>query len=168
MEQSFITVGRYSFKYKQHCGPTAITNLILSYRPELDPDEVFRKVARIGTSHLIYWNMDFHKIFGGTSNALAGAFIRMSLREYGLDALKVRFRGHSGLKKLRRATDKDHAVFLVLTHHPKYKNHHVLCYGVKDTESGPALLLADGWKGRPVLMPYKWQDMVLSVFYEIG
>jgi hypothetical protein len=34
--------------------------------------------------------------------------------------------------------------------HPKYGNHHVLCYGARPTKDGWRLRIADGWMSKPV------------------
>ena len=90
--------------YVRHCGPTAITNLLLTLNrrygfiknplPEEasgftepfqpDPADVFRTVCRIGRKNLAYWNTDVVRRFGGTYDWLTGRYIRECFRYFGI------------------------------------------------------------------------------------
>ena len=81
--------------YHRHCGPTAITNLILTMNhrygwfDEPDPAEVFSAVSRIGKKRGIYWNTDILGYFGGTYDVLTDMYIRASLRQFGIPVGKM-------------------------------------------------------------------------------
>ena len=165
---SFRTTGQFEKLrrgYKRHCSPTAITNLICTIRPELKPEEVFKKVARIGSRHLIYWNMDLFHRFGGTSDFLTGAYLRMALHEYGIYDWKVRFGGPLTLRRVKAAFKRGSMLLVALHFHKKYKNHHVLCYGLEISEGVPCLVTADGWSAGKTLIPYN--KFGAAMFFEI-
>ena len=163
--------------YHRHCGPTAITNLILTLAgrygyPDIPlPDEVFSNGARIGQKMKIYWNTDILGYFGGTYDILTELYIRNCLRHFRIpvdkklpDHVSVRWHGlPSGIQFLR-ALDEGKLLYLQLYLHPCYGTHHVLCYGytaVHSTDSGGKdkeknrkqreiyLIIADGWNRRP-------------------
>ena len=95
--------------YTRHCGPTAITNLILTLynrygspvngkcgpaaEPGEDsgvlvPAEVFQTVSQIGQRKKIYWNTDVFGHFGGTYDFLTEVYIRTCLRQFGIPSGK--------------------------------------------------------------------------------
>ncbi|MBR3004038.1 MAG: hypothetical protein IKH67_03075 [Lachnospiraceae bacterium] len=166
---SYRTTGQFEKirrGYKRHCGPTAITNLILTLRPELNAEDVFRHVVRIGSRHMIYWNMDLFHRFGGTSDFLTGAFIRMCLNEFGLYDWQVRFRGFVSPRKVKAAFSRGSILLVSLHFHPKYKNHHVLCYGGVMDRGVPSLVIADGWKAEKTLIPFN--KLGFAIFFEVS
>ena len=76
--------------YVNHCGPAAVTNLLLTLNGRYGflgeapkPEKVFRKVCRIGSRDLAFWNTDLLKLFGGTYDPLTGRYIRDCLRAFG-------------------------------------------------------------------------------------
>ncbi|MCF0146270.1 MAG: hypothetical protein HUJ73_06755 [Eubacterium sp.] len=145
--------------YARHCGPTAITNLILLLNSRYgfltggqDADTVFYAAAALGKRKMIYWNTDRIPFFGGTNNFLTGMYIRDSLRYFNVPCTW----NPSGAGDDRE--EKDHAdvpapkrlvvqaalpskaallqalregklIFLELMYHPLYGCHDVLCYG---------------------------------------
>ena len=151
---------RQGNKYKRHCGPTAVTNLLFTLsgregRPlEVPPERVFGKVARIGKKRAAYINANVLGRFGGTSDFLAPSYIRASLRSYGIRGYKVfgLYPAVPGLMK--RHLDRGAVLYLEVHLHPKYGNHHMLCYGYR-VERDPAggektyFRLADGWGSGP-------------------
>lgn len=115
--------------------------------------ELFLQCAQIGRREHIYWNSDILGRFGGTSNLLTGIFLRSCLHSAGCgDVVSVRFHPWITAEAVRRALDSGAIVYLQVYFHPKYKNHHMLCYAYEtDPESGePSFLLADGWQAGPV------------------
>lgn len=76
--------------YVRHCGPTAITNLLLTlhrrygFLSSPEPADVFRLVCRIGRKNLAYWNTDVLRHFGGTYDWLTGRYIRECFRYFGV------------------------------------------------------------------------------------
>ena len=115
--------------------------------------ELFLQCAQIGRREHIYWNSDILGRFGGTSNFLTGIFLRSCLRAAGCaDDVSVRFHPWITARDVRRALDSGAIVYLQVYFHPKYKNHHMLCYAYEtNPENGePSFLLADGWQAGPV------------------
>ena len=90
---SYCTTGQFARLEKgfvRHCGPTAVTNLVLMLRarfPEAaetaSPEEIFLRSAAIGKRLLIYHNMDLFHLYGGTNNLLAGIYIEKCLQSFG-------------------------------------------------------------------------------------
>lgn len=100
---SYCTTGQFARLdggYVRHCGPTALTNLLLTVNrrygylrtpadesvpaAEPAPADVFRTVCRIGRNILAYWNTDFLRHFGGTYDWLTGRYIRECFRYFGV------------------------------------------------------------------------------------
>jgi hypothetical protein len=175
-------------KFYRHCGPTAMTNLILTLKkqedvlrrgtaafknPALpDPAAVFRKCARTGSSRLFYLNADLFGRFGGTSDLMVVPYILSCLRKFGLR--KVRIRGiHPVTKKnVIRAVERGSILYLALHFHPRYRNHHLLAYSAEEivTEDGRGvefyLKCADGWAHVPQYLSLT--GMKYAFFIEIG
>ena len=154
-KEQYLTVGRFSKLgkgYARCCGPTAITNLIMTLKEapsSEDPDEVFLSVAKAGTKRGIYMNMDLFKKFGGTSNFLSEPYIKTCLKKHGVQA-DLHYLGRLTEERLERALRRGSYLYLELMFHPKYGNHHVLCYGARPTKDGWLLRIADGWMSKPV------------------
>ncbi len=140
--------------YRRHCGPTAITNLILTlhrrYRylkPPAEARDIFTEVSAIGRKKGIYWNTDFLRFFGGTYDILTRLYITDCLRHYQIplgagkvgepDPLsgdsrhRVTVSGRFFASKSRavKALNEGKLLYLQLLHHPVYGNHHLLCCG---------------------------------------
>ena len=98
---SYCTTGQFARLdegYVRHCGPTALTNLLLTIhrrygylqksagQEAVDPDpaEIFRAVCLIGRKNLAYWNTDILRHFGGTYDWLTGRYIRECFRYFGV------------------------------------------------------------------------------------
>lgn len=166
-QPSFHTTGEFAHLgggYAKHCGPTAITNLILTLRPDLQGQaaDVFHTVAQLGSRRGLYWNLKSGKWLGGTSDALTGTYIRLALRCYGLDGHAVRFAGPALPSRVAKALDAGKIVFLELHFHPKYRNHQLLIY-----EYGPqGFTAADGWKPEAIYL--NRQDFKRGLFMTIS
>ena len=79
--------------YVRHCGPTAVTNLLLSLLPDPPPaKELFRRVAELGRRKLVYVNRELPLGLGGTSDALTGAYLRAALHQCGLKTVQIGLR----------------------------------------------------------------------------
>ena len=163
--------------YVQHCGPTAAVNLIRSLekyadrnagkyadrlagsgksavpgnRDRTDPENLFLMCAEIGRRTRIYWNTKILGRFGGTSNPLTGIYLRRCLRASGDASLKARIRFHVRITPdaVEEALRSGAIVYLQVYGHPKYKNHHMLCYGFRYKGGRREFLLADGWSPGP-------------------
>ena len=151
--------------YKRHCSPTAAVNIVRTLkkcleanrRPNESSDEMFLQFAEIGRRTHIYWNQDILGHFGGTSNFLTGIFLRSCLRAAGLKKrVRVRFHPWITADAVERALEHGSIVLLQVYRHPKYKNHHMLCYACRRTDAGEReFLLADGWKPGPLWVDSK-------------
>ena len=126
-------------------------------RPNESSDEMFLQFAEIGRRTHIYWNQDILGHFGGTSNFLTGIFLRSCLRVAGLKKrVRVRFHPWITADAVERALEHGSIVLLQVYRHPKYKNHHMLCYACRRTDAGEReFLLADGWKPGPLWVDSK-------------
>ena len=130
--------------------------------PEMTSEEMFLRFAQIGKRMHVYWNKDLLGRFGGTSNFLTGIYLRGCLRAVGLGKdVSVRFHPWITPDAVEKALEQGAIVLLQVYHHPKYKNHHMLCYACRrpDREQDPAeqehksgrqFLLADGWSPVPL------------------
>ena len=165
MDESYCTTRQFAKRdrdYVKHCGPTAITNLVLALSgdPALEPARVFDQVAAIGRRLGVYWNMRATKHFGGTSDALAGLYIRQALAHFGV-AARVRFGGPATAARVRQALAEGSIVYLEMHLHPKYHNHHLLIYGA----DRQGLRVADGWQPGPVYLSDR--DLRRCMFFSI-
>lgn len=146
--------------YKRHCSPTAAVNIVRTLQKRTEKtrranessDEMFLRFANIGRRTRIYWNQDVLGYFGGTSNFLTGIFLRSCLRSEGLGKrVRVRFHPWITANGVEKALEQGSIVLLQVYHHPKYKNHHMLCYASRRGAAGEReFLLADGWKPGPL------------------
>lgn len=165
---SYCTTGQFmdlENGYKRHCSPTAAVNIVRTLKKRLDKesrpnessDGMFLQFAEIGRRTRIYWNQDVLGYFGGTSNFLTGIFLRSCLRASGLGKkARVRFHPWITASAVERALQQGSIVLLQVYHHPKYKNHHMLCYACRRNDSGEReFLLADGWKPGPLWVDSK-------------
>ena len=164
--ESFCTMGDFEHLkhgYRQHCGPTALTNILLTLKnihstPELaieSPQSLFIQTARLGRRMLAYYNISLFGRLGGTSWFLMGPYLRMALRKYKVtDHVIVHSYPLAKGSDLVRQLDKGRLVFLQMFHHPTYKAHDVAAYGYQElkTKQGGRvfyLKVADGWSRRP-------------------
>ena len=180
--------------YRRHCGPTAITNLILTLynrneSPEktgdLVPAEVFSEVSRIGQKKKIYWNTDILGRFGGTYDVLTEWYIRACLKCFSIPigkktddrngAVSLRWRGFPSETQFLRELDAGKLLYLQLYRHPCYGTHHLLCYGYTvlygtDAEGKKQreiyLIVADGWSRRPRYLQLKSRG--ICHFFSVG
>ena len=146
-------------KYRRHCGPTAITNLLYTLaqregRPiEEKPEAVFQRIARMGQRRLVYMNADILKRFGGTSDLFAPFLIAACLRAYGLHEYKVRGPYLATAKRICSELDRGAILYMELHRHPVYGGHHMLCYGYRIENGKLMLRTADGWITRSHDLP---------------
>ncbi|MEE0954577.1 MAG: hypothetical protein U0L49_02050 [Eubacterium sp.] len=154
---SFCTTGQFENLeggLMRHCGPTAVTNLILTLQNAgkllkgwkkgsishnyiqdtveqgKREEEVFRKVMGLGKRRKLYWNTNVLGRFGGTFDLMSGSYIRSALREFGMAAVqKPRLVLKPSAEKAVRALREGSVLYLMLHKDPTYGSHHVLCYG---------------------------------------
>ncbi len=169
MNESYCTVSQFSGsgseKYYKNCGPTAVTNVILTLLGEnrtrdLTPKDIFKAVSGIGTKKLIYWNMD-RRFLGGTNDILTPVLVSDSLKKYGLAGYSVLPALPAFRKSIDRALDRGSIILLNVRFHPKYGFHDVILYG---RESG-GYRTADGWTSTPQIL--YTSDLKYATFTEI-
>lgn len=152
--------GKLGRGYHQHCGPTAMTNLVCAIRRKrglapLEPDEIFQRAAAIGKRRLTYWNIDEKLHMGGTSYLLLRPYVAACLRSCGIDGAKLTWRVQAKPERMEEELERGRLLVLAMTHHRCYGSHLVLALGAVrvavDGRSKPRLyfLLADGWAARP-------------------
>lgn len=163
---SFATTGSFEHLaggFTAHCGPVAVTNVILTYwmrhgRPDLIPRDVFLWTADFGKHHLFYFNGKFLHLIGGTSDILSGAYLYACLRHFGIYNMRISPVIPLTPRLLREVLKNGNIAYVQLHHHPKYKNHHLIVYA----SDGDAFIAADGWMSRPVTLSSK--DLRLGGF----
>ena len=165
-------------RYHRHCGPTAITNLLLTTamrrkeRGQLpqETQKIFDRVAQIGNRRLVYINLDLFHRFGGTSDALAGLYLRRCFREYRMKPPELRFQLFPTEGSVTQALERGSVLYLQVRGHSKYGNHHMLCYGREEQPDGaPAKYrIADGWVPRPVRLTFKELERFRLLEVRIG
>lgn len=166
MDESYCTTRQFAKRdrtYHKHCGPTAVTNLVLTLRSDLADDAaaVFDEVAALGRRSLAYWNIGAGKWFGGTSDGLVGLYLRQVLQRFACDGVKVHFSGPATAARVRAVLQEGHIVYLEMHLHPKYHNHHLLIYGA----DRQGLRVADGWQQEPVYLSDR--DLRRCMFFSI-
>lgn len=173
--QEFAGLGK---GYKRHCGPTAITNALLTLhhrdrflpRP-VDARQIFTTVSTIGKRKGIYWNTDLFGRFGGTYDLLTRKYIRDCFAYYQVDP-HLTGSPIATKKQVIRALDAGRLLYLQLIRHPIYGSHHLLCYGytvLRSLQEGREelyLLLADGWSETTRYL--RMADLGWFHFYGLG
>lgn len=149
--------------YRNHCGPTAVTNMLRMYgnRENISAiksksnTELFEKTIYVG-SGLYYFNLNIQLgtiTIGGTFDSSAGAFIRSSFEEFGLTSNSVR--KNISYDNIKSSLSKDCLLYLILKNHNIYSNHHLVCYAYSRMVSQTTgyfityLKVADGWSTSP-------------------
>ena len=145
--------------FHQHCGPTAITNLVCTIRRRRgqDPGDaaaIFAEAAAIGRRRLTYWNIDERFHLGGTSYLLLRPYVAACLRHFGLADTALTWRVQARPERMARELEQGRLLVLAMTAHGCYGSHLVLACGtVRVAVPGGAdrlyLLVADGWSPRP-------------------
>ena len=161
---SRCTTGQFSHLdhgYKNHCGPTAITNMLLTLQKKkpvpalygLSPQKLFSEVSALGRHIFAYYNFSFW-IFGGTTMMLTDLYIRLALKKYGIKNVHVtpHLFGSASMqqKALLSALDRGSLIYLQLLKDPHYGSHHLLVSGYEIApDKSVRLILADGWSIAP-------------------
>ena len=173
----FNTVNNVS--YNNHCGPTAITNLMCMYqykyrgiKNESDAAKtMFNYVAQYGIRNLYYNNSD-SKYFGGTSDTGAGPYIRGAFSSYlGVSTTTLLY--EVKYNNFRNSFANDAVMYLILHKHETYENHHLVGYAytrLQSTTTGwykTYLKVCDGWgkNGRYIDLASVSDD---SAYYEVN
>lgn len=165
MESEYHTTGEFSrvrARFELHCGPTAITNLLLAasnrrgnnWIRHRSPADLFEVVASEGMRMMVYHSGSWHNLFGGTSDLMVGQYIRRSAQAVGMNDLQVGPPVPAVPRYLEQWLKAGNLAFLMLHRHECYRNHHVLCNGtvLVENELGRKhryYQIMDGWAGRP-------------------
>lgn len=153
---SFHSTGEFGRGfYKNHCGPTAITNLIVTALQtrrgqKLTPDEVrdiFENVASLGRHRLIY-NRRY-----GTTDFFLWFYVKAAFKKLDADTLLRPVMRHTlSASNARKILSKGSFLLIELFGHPKYGWHQMVVYDV--TDDG-LFVTADGFSPAPVLLDDK-------------
>ena len=148
--------------YTLHCGPTAVTNLILAtsqkypntWLGRFTEKDLFEIIASEGESMGLYHNGSWHHLFGGTSDFFAGAYMNRALQINGIRDVSIQAPVPVRTEGLRRWLDQGNLAYLMLHRHECYRNHHVICNGYMQlqNQSGEKITyfqIMDGWSARP-------------------
>ncbi|MCR5748014.1 MAG: hypothetical protein K6G03_09930 [Lachnospiraceae bacterium] len=139
--------------YKNHCGPTAITNLIITDRQLTDdrivlPEEcreIFESVASYGRKHLIY-NRKY-----GTTDVFLWLFVKAAFKLWDC-RLTPGHRHTLTPKNAKKYLSKGSFLLVEEFGHPKYGWHQMVIYG---TDEKGRYITADGFESSPVLLDDK-------------
>ncbi len=149
--------------YQNHCGPTAVTNMLIIYGNRFEIDSItsqshtsiFSTVAQIGISNLYYINSDLFNVIGGTANALADNYILDAFDAYDVSGITIDGRFNTNYTNIEISLRNDRLLYLLLNNHDRYGDHHVVCYAytrlVSSTDGSYVtyLKVADGWANSP-------------------
>lgn len=150
----------------RHCGPTAVTNVILTLRAgrpdragaartekdRAEQERIFHICAKTGMEMLAYWNMDLFGRFGGTSNLLTIPYLRLCLLRTGTRGVRIGPIQKFSPGRAARSLQKGALLYMILHRHPRYGNHHaVVCGGF--LSGGLYLLTEDGWSPQMQTIP---------------
>ncbi|MBQ2453712.1 MAG: hypothetical protein II497_04620 [Lachnospiraceae bacterium] len=147
---SFHSTGEFGRGYyRSHCGPTAITNLIISARQETEGrqlapgecQEIFESVASYGRRMLIYNRKH------GTTDLLLGFYVRAAFRNNDIHILRPGRRYTLGASNACKVLSRGSYMLLEVFGHPKYGWHQMLIYG---TDDEGRFIAADGLEKAPV------------------
>lgn len=190
--ESYCTAAQFEYVeqgFDRNCGPTAITNLCIAlgaerrlhlpvdhtrlvqdisgiwYSPDEAAEKIYMAVAMLGERNLYYINADIFRRFGGTSDLLVPRYIRAALRMFGLGNGKCGRREKASSERLREAFSRGSIVYIELRHHPLYGDHHILVYGMEDSDGKTVFRTADGWHHRPTALSL--QDLLGSHMIEV-
>ncbi|MBE6990076.1 MAG: hypothetical protein E7426_04960 [Ruminococcaceae bacterium] len=149
--------------FHQHCGPTAVTNLVCAavrrrdpaHAEDVDPARIFSRAADIGRRRLTYWNIHERFHVGGTSYLLLRAYVAACLRQFGMSGARVTARLKASPEKMAEEIRRGRLLCLAMYRHRCYGSHLVVAYGAVQVavegEAVPRLYfrVADGWSTTP-------------------
>lgn len=141
--------------YKNHCGPTALTNLVVTVLQKkrgqlLSDDEVqhiFEETASLGRKRLIY-----NRRYGTTDIFLRFYALSVFKRLNVSDLLRPGTRRTISGDNARRLLSRGSFLITELFGHPKYGWHQMLIY---DTDEKGRFITADGFSPSPVYLDDK-------------
>lgn len=142
--------------YHEHCGPTAITNLMCMYqykyrgiKNSLDAAKtIFNYVAQYGISHAYYVNST--SVVQGTSDTGAAPYIRNVFANY-LDVSVGTVLYEVTYNNFKSTFENGRLMYLMLRNHADYGNHHLVGYAYTRLISSTTgwyktyIKVCDGW-----------------------
>ena len=149
--------------YVNHCGPTAITNMIIMYGNRYNnrsitsklPTTIFANVANIGTVNMYYANADFEVIdgvvIGGTADSLADNYLVTCFEDYGVNITVSNKKKAISYNNVKTSLSNNALLYVMLNGNARYGNHHVASYAytrMQSTKTGAYktyLKIVDGW-----------------------
>jgi len=150
---SFHSTGEFGRGfYKNHCGPTAITNLVITAFQSRDNiilsddrcRDIFESVASLGRRRLIY-NRRY-----GTTDAFLWFYVKAALKKTGAGTLlRPASRHFISADTARKVLGRGSYLILELFGHPRYGWHQMVIYG---TSEDGRFIAADGISTSPVLL----------------
>ena len=165
--------------YVNHCGPTAITNMLIMYGNRFNvnsiknaggANNIFLNVASIGTANLYYVNTNILGM-GGTYDTLANNYIKACFNSYG-ETVTCTTRFWLTYTTVEASLRTDHLMYLTLNGHDCYGNHHLVGYvyyrlfNSTYTQSAIYVKVADGWSSSPRYLDM--QSLSTDRFWEVG
>ncbi|MCR5774578.1 MAG: hypothetical protein K6G42_05790 [Lachnospiraceae bacterium] len=137
--------------YRNHCGPTAITNLIITSlqhqkRDILPQDEcrdIFENVATKGR-HMLIYNRRY-----GTTDLLLWFYVKAAFKAFSPLTIRPSVRHTLSADNARTVLSHGSYLLIELFGHPKYGWHQMVIYG---TDKNGLFITADGISNRPVLL----------------
>ena len=161
-----------------NCGPTAVTNLLVMVRRRAGisgtlrgDQDLYARVARYGVRHLFYINAR-RGPFHGTSDLRAGTYLRRMFRRLAGVSPAITCR-RATEANLRRSLDRGGLLYLVLRHHPAYRDHHLVGYGYTEVRSETTgavrtyLKVSDGHAPAPRYLDLAACRTTLWFYYEV-
>ena len=134
---NYATMDEFPSNYQNHCGPTAITNMIKMYGNKYNNsliknssnNQVFTRVMQANTLHSMETGIPYYNgLFGGTVNATADGFIKDSFAGF-MVSVSVLGRYTASYSSIKTTLDSDsQLVYLMLQGHEPYGNHDVVGY----------------------------------------
>ena len=158
--EAYFTTGQFEktgHTYRNHCGPTAITNIIMTlgarrygYMPNIShAAERFRQIVSFGRHRAIYMNTDLFHLLGGTLDISVPFYLKQCLKKVGFTGCTV-----TRIRRLKPDSLREHITYgsmayIIMRRHPVYGNHHLVCYGCDPADQ---FRCADGWHEGPVFL----------------
>ena len=180
----YTTLGSFGqadgVRWYNNCGPTAVTNLLVTVRRKragdpalaMDARALYGRVARYAVRHLVYVNARRGPV-KGTSDLRAGGYLRAMFRL----CLGIRpgvLLCPATKTQLLRSLDRGCLLYLMLQRHPVYRNHHLVGYGytvVENETTGETrtyLKVSDGHAAAPRYLDLEDFRGKLRFYYELS
>lgn len=142
--------------YKDHCGPTAILNIVLSCKNRYGmPDIANTPKAQLFKQILTYGlNMQFYSPGIGTIRLTANAYIKNVMAAFGR-SVNVNGRHNIDYNNVKAKLNDNDLLYLSLDNHETYGDHALIGYGYCRIQSQTTewyksyIKVADGWSSRP-------------------